>query len=64
MRQNPARAKQTFVTTWSTTKVTGRRAPPSAGTRPTGSVKAMTIRMIASASRETAGAAQILDIGI
>jgi hypothetical protein len=40
MRQNPDRAKKTFVTTCSTTKVTGQTAPPRAGTTPTGSVKA------------------------
>jgi hypothetical protein len=49
MRQNPDRAKNTFVTTRSTTKVTGQSAPPRAGTRPTGSVKAMMTRVAASA---------------
>jgi hypothetical protein len=49
MRQNPDRAKKSFVATCSMTNVTGHGAPPTAGTTLIGRVTATMTRITASA---------------
>ena len=49
MRQNPDRAKKTFVATCSRMNVTGHSAPPIAGTTLIGRVTATMTRITASA---------------